>query len=971
MHKSMTEAGSEGFSQSKERLCLIHKFRYYAQFYVIYACCFAVICAVLFYPCYSTGRTLIDMKGDPWSQHLKALTYYAAYLRDGLSNLLDGHFPIFREWDYALGEGNDILETLHYYVIGDPFAIGSVMCSPSEVPFYYQAMILMRMFLAGISASLFGFFKGAYHRKALLSAILIYVFGFWTLFSVFQQPFFLNPMIWLPLLLIGIDKILNGERPYVFVLAVAVSAASNLYFFYMLAIITGFYGICRIIDEYETYRHRFYYLMKLLLLALVGIMMAGAVVCPMTVKVLQDARLGTGPDVSLFYPLSYYLRLPALLVSGGRCYELMLGFTAPIAVATFFFLRYKRRTAVFRFGLRILIAIIIPPIGFVLTGFSYANNRWSFAVSLLFASIWYLAYPFMLQVGQTDVRSIRKSCLFYEMYLVFVLLIYLCMDYPGTWNLFASLVLINIFLLILDPRLLPAQRLSRENREWLILGVVMLGICLNGVLSAYDEGFTDSLAAEQSVNEDMHASEASELREIANCKAETDTELVPIRISGTKMTKNANMLEGISSTQYYWSLSNRYASDYRRALGIGDNGPFDYQGYDGFTIPCAIASVDYYATGNDKPEVVPYGYKPLNQPMDSYRYYETDDALPLGTWFSGAIPETDWNLLSAVDRQDALLQGVVLSDSEEELQSTDIILNNVEFPQTFSTCGSGIDVKTIRNSIQVSVTEPADASLCFSVDGERGFENTLVIENLRYRTLPLDQIRKMELQPETKLRLFARQSRLLYTERRSMPKLSVELPDGSKNTLVYLTNDSVRYTDRHDFCMNLGYHADAIDRATMRFSKPGVYTFDAIRFCGRRMSGFKKRLEQLKAHSMTYVTMKDDSVSGLINCPEDGYLFLSIPYAEGWEAFLNGERADILRADIAYMAIPVRAGKTVVQLQYENPYIRIGLFITAFGFVQFVVVILYNEWSRKVLRAEVDAAEEEADIEYEDELSEE
>ena len=72
------------------------------------------------------------------------------------------------------------------------------------------------------------------------------------------------------------------------------------------------------------------------------------------------------------------------------------------------------------------------------------------------------------------------------------------------------------------------------------------------------------------------------------------------------------------------------------------------------------------------------------------------------------------------------------------------------------------------------------------------------------------------------------------------------------------------------------------------------------------------------------------------------------------------------------MAVPVRAGKTVVQLQYENPYIRIGLFITAFGFVQFVVVILYNEWSRKVLRAEVDAAEEEeADIEYEDELSEE
>ena len=46
-----------------------------------------------------------------------------------------------------------------------------------------------------------------------------------------KHPYFSNPMIYLPLVLMGIDKIYKREKPWLFIWATAVSAMSNFYFF--------------------------------------------------------------------------------------------------------------------------------------------------------------------------------------------------------------------------------------------------------------------------------------------------------------------------------------------------------------------------------------------------------------------------------------------------------------------------------------------------------------------------------------------------------------------------------------------------------------------------------------------------------------------------------------------------------------------------------------------------------------------
>ena len=65
-----------------------------------------------------------------------------------------------------------------------------------------------------------------------------------------RHPFFLNPMIYLPLLLMGVEKIYRKEKPYLFILMVTVAAISNFYFFYMLTVAAVVYALIRF-PEYK------------------------------------------------------------------------------------------------------------------------------------------------------------------------------------------------------------------------------------------------------------------------------------------------------------------------------------------------------------------------------------------------------------------------------------------------------------------------------------------------------------------------------------------------------------------------------------------------------------------------------------------------------------------------------------------------------------------------------------------------
>ena len=63
--------------------------------------------------------------------------------------------------------------------------------------------------------------------------------------------------------------------------------------------------------------------------------------------------------------------------------------------------------------------------------------------------------------------------------------------------------------------------------------------------------------------------------------------------------------------------------------------------------------------------------------------------------------------------------------------------------------------------------------------------------------------------------------------------------------------------------------------------------------------------------------------------PGPGWLVARQTHYPGWEATVNDRPADVLRADVAFMAVPVGEGTSTVVLRYRPASVRVGLLITA------------------------------------------
>ena len=72
----------------------------------------------------------------------------------------------------------------------------------------------------------------------------------------------------------------------------------------------------------------------------------------------------------------------------------------------------------------------------------------------------------------------------------------------------------------------------------------------------------------------------------------------------------------------------------------------------------------------------------------------------------------------------------------------------------------------------------------------------------------------------------------------------------------------------------------------------------------------------------------------------------SLTSSRGWSAKVNGREEPIQRADYAYRAVPVPAGRSTVEMHYRTPGLRLGLAVSLVGLLAAVGLVLYA-WRRR------------------------
>lgn len=918
------------------------------------------------------GRTFIG--GDGWSQHYKALIYYARFLRSIAKNIIIDHRFIIPSWDFSIGEGSDILQTLHYYVIGDPFAVLSMFVPTRFMYLYYDAMILLRLYLAGIAFSFLCFYTGIKNKYAILAGAITYVFCYYGILNSTLHPFFLNPLLYFPLLILGVEILLKKGRSYLFIFAVFLSAVSNFYFFYILAALTAVYVLSRLLTlPHRNFRDKLFIFLQISIFSILGVLMAAFILLPMCHALVNTPRLSSGSVFRFFYPVSYYKQLPGqFLVQTGLPQDwICMGYTAPTLPAIFLLFKKKHKfylpKILFLIG---LLFMLFPIFGKILNGFSYESNRWSFGFALLNAYILAFMWPYLMKLTQKE-----WSFLFLCTLLYFTLCIML--EYSRSASVFISISLCFVFLFTVCPHA-GAYRSMLSKRHLIVLLLVMICVIHSGFWQNYaNSKWVASRKEKTRISRELTTNETIAVKKYSQSDETSDL----WRYSGDSLTPNANLITGLSSTQYYWSLSNPYVAEFRHNMGLYDVALHNYSGYDSIASLNTLASVRYYTIPANSNAPAPYGFSyagitDINEDMtyeteqklkeelhlselspeqvqllyestmSAYSIYRNDHALPMTYSYRSVTTPDRWHQLSAVNKQEVLLQSAVLEDYHGNIAEQNITISSKEINYTLtydqtriSQVGNRFIVTSPGASITLDFRGLPDSETYFSIDGL--FFDGIPSYDLYFGDSSSDPL---NLYNETNWNILTTQEKRNIKKEKSdwiepTPELKISSSSGTLKTISCYAENNHYYSNRHNFTTNLGYSKEPVSSISISFSNIGSYSFDSLHVVCLPMESYAQKIADLSETSLENTVIDTNTITGTISLNEPKILCFAIPYSDGWEAYVDGQKVKLYRTNKMYMGLELSTGHHSVQLVYHTPLLKLGSWITVCAFIIFVLMV--------------------------------
>ena len=905
-------------------------------YFLCYTLVFLLLSAIVFSPFIQNGKSLI-WKPDGLTQHFNSLIYFRNWGLSILRTLVTEHHFSIPLWDSAIGYGSDILTTLHYYVIGDPLNLLSLLVPVRYLEALYSFLILLRLYLAGITFSCFCF-RMKRSGMAALAGSLIYVFSGYDIVLAPIHPYFINPMIYLPLLLIGVERVLHKEKGHLLIAAVALASMSNFYFFYMLTILTVIYFTVRFCTmKHQNWKKEFGSCFgRTLFFSLIGTAISAILLLPILLQFLSDARSDTSLTYSPIYGWDYYEHLLDQFISlSFSSHWTYLCFATPALLCVFLLFLKGRKFLHLKIGFLVLTALLlIPAAGSMLNGFSYVANRWSFGYSFLIAFITSFLWPELFSLNSKE-----KFWLFL-LFLLYGILLFV-LPVSGSAHAFFSLFLLLLTLFFFTNMLTYTKKFFWGSQIGILL-LISINICANSIfyyqnnmenhLSRFvDKGEgVSSLTHSASGMVNLFLSTPDEF-----CRYAQD--IVPMR--------NDTLLQKANSIHYYWSLSNGAITQFFNELALPfEERSFKYDNLDNRAQLHALAGVRWYVQ-YDPNKYLPYPYKGLqtfDYQGDLYYVSETTDFLPLGYTCANIISRETYNNLSYLQRQQSLLQGVVCESLPTDFPDAQLTFQEQAAPLAIS-YGSDIWEK---DGVYYAMKDGAELTLSF--EDIPGGETYLLLEGLDAKSLsewaiytqdPTAQFFEEELAA-----LNTYDQRKKKTEHFYAPKVArfpftctSEVLD---TTFCYYTSLTESSYDRSDFLLNMGCTQEGQHTITISLPYRGSYSFEDISIICLPLEGLSEQIAALSQEHLENVNFSDNQITGNISVSDQKLLCLSIPYSKGWTALVDGEPVSIYQANTMYMALPLETGTHTIELNYITPGLKPGFLITTIGIAAWLLYFI-------------------------------
>ena len=897
-----------------------HKYLYWS---ILYAALFLCLLPLVFFLFFKYDISMV-WKADGLTQHSISILYLGEWLREIGSNLIHGRFSI-PLYTFRISQGMDIPAYYSTWYYDFVYWIFAPFTNIKNITVIYTVIICVKLFLAGWSFLYFCY----YHKQEVLPSLtgaLMYAYSGYSLCVGLCHPHFMQGMYFLPLMLIGVEKIVKKDSMKWFLLIVTAALMGSYYFTYMNCFLCFFYFWILIVCSRKSFRDTMRAILKVVASLVIAFMSCGALLLPAAYALLHSTR-GTGElsyESLIWYNIEHPIQVFYSWVTpdfslGTSSYHVSCAAIVLVMVMVLFMQKDRYRIQKMAFAV-IVIGSLIPLFGYSSAVFSKITNRWTYAVAFFLCWNTVSMLPKIFTLTRKQLALCLLPAVFYVYFYKYM------KSYIHNINGDKKTILILTAMMVLPAALFGLIRLSGMNRSLaylMIMAAVLLCIPIDSYMtfsprfSGRVNVFEKKEDCIRRLSGDFNSKRLQEEIETLGSGGlyRSDVGYIPVTVYTNGPLISGRLSTGVHHSTVDDDLMQMYLNTENPGVRLSCN----LYDLDGRIVSESLASVRHYIVRKGEEGLVPYGCRFRSSVRDgdqTYLIYEKADTLPFGFTYRELAEESRIKDFGPVEKEEIMAHAAVLEEAVEGMDAYQPELQtSSEIP--------AIEMENVSDDGKGIYESRGAGKLKLSFKGREGCETFV-----RLKGISCDRIKSAV---STRIDLVVKTDHV----KKRAPIFGRKYPynPGYKNISI-----------------NLGWSDKAQTGCEILFPREGKYEIREIEVYYMPLDTVETAMQSLADESLQDLKLETNHIEGNIHADGSRILCLSLPYSDGWTVKVDGTKTDTFRVDYGYTGCLLPSGDHHVSMEYMTPGLLPGLALGAAGLACLVIVFITDEGKRKIKR---------------------
>lgn len=797
---------------------------------------------------------------------------YYAYLYD----VFEEGRSLLYSWEAGLGL--NFIGILAYY-LSSPLSFLILFFDRTHLPEAMVLITLVKVGIAGVTSNIYlsqTFPRRNNKYETFVFSVMYALMAYSIVYS--SNIMWLDAVLMLPLVLLGIEKMLVHNKGMLFVVTLTVTFISNFYTSYMVGIFSFLYFLARLISTIQTRSIKTYikYCLKFAGYTFLSIGLSAFIIVPLY-KVLQSSPNDISPIFS--FDLNYnivdiYLKLFNSTYDSLRngTPNIYVGIPVLLLSPLFFIsknIRKKEKVIFSLFLLFLVFSFVNPTLNIFWHAFD-APNWFPFRYSFIFTFlILYFAYRIFIELDESLLPKLNR------VYVINLILIVILQKISpqsiSIKQLFINMIFLSIFTIIFYMKVRWANRIKWVNFLLVLFICLDLGTNIWTTYNAIDREF-------KYVTKQQYLALGPKYTNMINYVNTNDNDF--FRMESTVRRKfNDSFRFNYKGVSHFSSLPNGQLHKFLQNIGYTTLGNFLWVSNSGSTLVTdALFSMKYMISNKTLNK---HGFIEYKQDED-YVVYKNENVLPLAFMMNHYSGQHIEDSTDPFVKQNKLLGPIGTSGKDNYFKP--LSPRSINYVNVLPTRKGVLEKENKKNVAYVEYI--------FDVNGKKQFYT--LFNNVKFNSV--------EVAVNDKNRIFypnVYDNRILDLGSFQSEEVNVK---------IYLKNDNISYQDLLFYVLDIPL--------------------------------FEERISELKQQSISISRYNDMEVQGAIEVINSGILFFSIPYDGGWKATVDGKHAKILKIYDSFIGIDIEEGNHTVKLKFTPLGLKTGIIVSIISLLFLIVLVI-------------------------------